>query len=184
MMLLKKIFASKIAAITLAAIFCVTTSGVAYAGLSKEHQLKVAYLYHFTKFVKWPTTAFSDNNANFQLCIIGDDPFGKLLSVLSKKKVKKRRITIRRLDDVKSVADCHILFVSRSEASNLQSIFTGVIGSPVLTVGEIDSFVQHGGMVNFTTREQKLRFEISQERAEDAGLKISATMLQVGINVQ
>jgi hypothetical protein len=183
MMLLKKIRITKIVAIILTTIFCVATSSIVQAGLSKEHQLKVAYLYNFTKFVKWPTTAFSDNNTNFQLCILGNDPFGKLLSILSKKKVKKRQIIIRRLDDVDSVAECHILFVSRSETSNLQSIFTGVIGSPVLTVGEVDGFAQHGGMVNFITKGQKLRFEINQQMAEDAGLKISATMLQVGIIV-
>ncbi|MFI3187409.1 MAG: YfiR family protein, partial [Methylococcaceae bacterium] len=37
-----------------------------------EYKVKAGYLYNFTKFITWP----EDSSASFNLCIVGDDPFG------------------------------------------------------------------------------------------------------------
>jgi hypothetical protein len=156
------------------------TVGPAHSGSLKEYQVKAAYLYHFTKFVKWPTSAFVNDTSPFRLCVIGKDPFGKLLDVLSRKKVNKRNIIIRRLGSSKISEKCHILYISRSEALRWKLYFTEVMGKKVLTVGDSDGFAHHGGMVNFIRIRDKLRFEINRRQVKAAGLKVSSAMLQVG----
>ena len=47
----------------------------------------------------------------------------------------------------------------------------------MLTVGDCHGFVAAGGMVDFVTENNRLRFEIAPNRAEQVGLKISAKLL-------
>lgn len=173
-----------LATIFVAVISCFTVVNIAKARSLSELQLKAAYLYHFSKFVKWPTTAFANEQAEFQLCIFGQDPFGGLLDVLGEKKVKKRRLNIRRLNAIREIKNCHILYISSSEVYQWQKIFTWLVGKPSLTVSDVDDFAHKGGMVNFFRIGDKLKFEINLENVEEADLKISSTMLQVGRIVQ
>jgi hypothetical protein len=47
----------------------------------------------------------------------------------------------------------------------------------VLTVGETDKFTQSGGLINFITEGDKVRFEINNDSARSAGLQISSKLL-------
>ncbi len=161
-------------------VFFGMKGGMLLAGPPSAYQLKTAYLYHFTKFVQWPATVFADERTPFRLCVVGVDPFGKLLDVLSRKKVKGRSIVIRRLESAAGLTACHLLFVSQSEEGQWQKIFSTVSQKPVLTVSDTEGFARRGGMVNFVRIGNKLRFEIEKDRVAEAGLKMSATMLQVG----
>ena len=52
---------------------------------SFEYNLKAAFLFNFTKFVDWPPagdTAAAEEKSPFQLCILGEDPFGKSLDAV------------------------------------------------------------------------------------------------------
>jgi hypothetical protein len=52
---------------------------------------------------------------------------------------------------------------------------------PVLTVGETERFTQTGGMINFIMEGNKIRFEINDETAKKAGLKISSKLLSLAL---
>ncbi len=162
----------------------ISASGSLFAGSHKEYQLKAAYIYNFSKFVTWPPWAFSNRNQPFAICVLGQDPFGNLLEVLSRKRVKKREIIVRRPGSAKQAKGCHILFVSHSVASRWPAILEEISDNPILTVGDTSGFAQEGGMINFYRAGNKIRFEINREMLEESGLKASSTMLQVGRIVQ
>ena len=66
---------------------------------SKVRKVKAAYLYNFTKFVKWPDKAFENDEAPFVIGVLGKDPFGPILdNTVKGKKVAKRPIKTRRFD--------------------------------------------------------------------------------------
>jgi len=46
---------------------------------SLEQAVKASYLFKFGPFVDWPANAFADSGGAFQICIIGRDPFGRVL---------------------------------------------------------------------------------------------------------
>jgi hypothetical protein len=48
-----------------------------------------------------------------------------------------------------------------------------------LTVGEAEGFAISGGVINFYTQNNKLRFEINPDAAERAGLRISSQLLRL-----
>ena len=141
--------------------------------------LKAVFLFNFAQFVEWPASAFPRADAPLVIGILGADPFGKALDeVLQNEKARGRRIVLQRLKQLGDVQNLHILYISRSEASDLDEVLRDLQGRAVLTVGEIDEFARRGGMIELIT-ERKVRLRINLKAAKTAGLSISAKMLQL-----
>ncbi len=165
-------------------LFSTISSRLALADQPSEYQLKGAYLYHFTKFVTWPDNAFTTEQAPFQICILGENPFGQLLDALTQKTIHNKPITIVELPTKQSIHHCHLLFIAQSEQDQLTDILAITQNKPILTVGDMPHFTQQGGMIQFMRVNDTLRFSINQKIALQSDLKISATMLQVGYVIQ
>src|SRR5215469_5649927 len=110
-----------------------------------EYQVEAAFLLNFTKFIQWPETAFADADSPFAICILGDDPFGKILDeVVGGESVNGRKLVVRRIKEPPVGKSCQILFVAASESG--RSVLRG-LGNFVLTVGEGEKFIPEGGMI-------------------------------------
>lgn len=147
-----------------------------------EYRIKAVFLYNFVQFVEWPESAFANERAPLVICVVGNDPFGETLDqTIEGESVEKRRLVVRRTDDRESLDGCHLLFVSKSEKSQLGEVLQGVSSSaPVLTVSDIDGFVKRGGAIGFFLDRNRVRFEISPQRAQRRGLKVSSQLLSLG----
>jgi hypothetical protein len=143
-----------------------------------EYAVKAVFLYNISKFIEWPITL----NDQMRLCILGADPFGNALSAVEGKPVGRRRFTSTRILSVHEVESfaCNILFIAQSELDHLQGVLEAVRGAPVLTVGDMEGLTRDGVMISFYMEQGKVRFEINQRAAEQAGLKPSAKLLQLG----
>ena len=160
-------------------------AGMARAeGLAAEYEVKAAFLFNFTKFVEWPPAAFADERSPLKICVLGENPFGKTLHALIGDEVGGRRLSLTHLENLNNLETCHVLFVSRSERERLGQIVTAVRNAPVLTVGDTPGFIDQGGMINFVLEGSKVRFDINQEAAERAGLKISSRLLALAKHVK
>jgi hypothetical protein len=145
-----------------------------------EYEVKAAFIYNFAKYTHWPEASTPETKKPFVIGVIGKDPFGHALDdAMRGQSLQGRAISVRRFNQVEDVADCDILFVSSSEKNNLQKIFEVLHKSPVLTIGEIDQFAARGGMINLTTEEKRVRFEINVDAAERAGLKPGSQLLRL-----
>jgi hypothetical protein len=156
--------------------------GAAPAQTAPEYDVKAAFLYNFAKFVDWPPAAFPDPDS-LKICVLGDDPFGGSLQAVAGEQVASHKLNVLRMDSIAKTAGCQILFISRSEQSRLRQILAAVKGSPVLTVGDTEKFVDDGVIINFTLEGSKVRFEINTEAADRAGLRISSKLLQLAKRV-
>ena len=146
---------------------------------SREYALKAAFLFNFIKFVRWPEAAFKGPGAPLTLCVPGPDPFGDALGALAEKTVQNRPLAVHHPTAVESRCDCQVVFISRAQDGRLAELLAAAAGKPVLTVGETPGFAQKGGVINFFTQDQKLRFEINVDAARAAGLEISANLLKL-----
>ncbi|MGB2604820.1 MAG: YfiR family protein [Candidatus Sulfotelmatobacter sp.] len=145
-----------------------------------EYQIKAAFLYNFAKFVEWPPGSFSDASAPLRICVFGQDPFGQDLRDITKEKnINGRKLQVDQVVDLQRARACHILFISSSEKAQLTRIFESLRGTDVLTVGDTEGFVEHGGMINFVLGNSRVQFEVNLKAAEQAGLKISSKLLRV-----
>lgn len=164
------------------AVLLLAAPAILPAQAAGEYDVKAAFLYNFTKFVEWPSTAFPDNS--FRLCVLGEDPFGRSLMSLTNQEVAGRKLTVIRAREMETLEGCHLLFISRSERGRLPAILSEVRDSPVLTVADTKGFLDDGGVINFTLEGSKVRFEISQQAAERAGIRISSKLMRLATYVK
>jgi hypothetical protein len=147
---------------------------------SLEYQVKAAFILNFARFVEWPAGATKDPNAPLEILVLGSAPIEEaLLRTVRGQTVMGRPLSVRAIDGADQVPECHVLFISRSEERRLDAILKQVRSRCVLTVGEVEGFAEAGGVINFTTEENKVRFEINPDAAEGAGLKISSKLLSL-----
>jgi len=145
---------------------------------SREYQVKAVFLYNFAQFVDWPTNAFSDPHAPLVVGILGDDPFGTFLDdTVRGEKVNDHPLVVRRYHGVDEIKDCHILFVSRSEAKDAARVLDNLKGRNILTVGDFDGFAKSGGVVRFVT-DKTIKLRINLDAAKAADLTISSKLLR------
>ncbi len=144
-----------------------------------EYQVKAAFLYNFAKFVDWPSGSASEKAPSFNLCVLGQDPFGPCLDDLQGKIIRDKKVAIRRISTTKQLADCHILFISSAEKNQLTQILESLKGLKILTVSDAEGFAERGVAINFYMEENKVRFEINPHAVERAGLKISSNLMKL-----
>ncbi len=149
----------------------------------REYLIKAAVLYNFAKFARWPSNAFDGPDAPLRLCILGTDPFGDTLATIEDKLVNGRRLKTERITDINEARRCHLLFVSGTAEAQLDRLFETIDGQPVLTVADMPGFARAGGILDLTTIDDRLRFDVNTTAAERAGLKLSAKLLRLAATV-
>lgn len=154
--------------------------GPAPAALSAEYRVKAGFLQKFPQFVEWPARAFHDAQSPIVIGILGDDPFGPFLDeTLSDEKIGDRPLVVRRFRRIEDLAECHVLFISRSATGALGEIFARLRERSVLTVGEDESFERAGGMVRIVIQNNKPGLRINRAAAEAQGLMINSKLLGI-----
>jgi hypothetical protein len=152
----------------------------AQEGESREYKIKAAYLLNFAKFVEWPTNRFPTPTTPIKVGVLGKDPFGPDLErTIGGRVIGGRKCEIMRTDDPEAALSCHIIFISSSERKELPAILEKLHRGNVLTVGELEQFTSQGGILGFYLYENTVRFEVNPQAAEQAGLRISAKLLQI-----
>jgi hypothetical protein len=147
-----------------------------------EYKVKAAFLFNFTKFVEWPPESFARPDAPLVIGVFGENPFGAdLEAMIHNKTVNNRSLETRQFRSPAECTNCHVLFVGAAEKGRLKEILEKLRNSSVLTVSETDGFTEAGGMINFVRDGTKFRFQINNDAAKKANLKISSKMLGLAV---
>jgi hypothetical protein len=147
---------------------------------SPEYAVKAAFIYNFAKFVEWPPGALPSGGSTFNVCVLGQDPFGEVLdSTVAGKAIGGRMLAVERVASPSDAASCSIVFIGASEAANLARVLGRLQGTPVLTVGDLDRFADRGGMIGLFVENSRVRFAINTNAAERAHLRISSALLNL-----
>ena len=140
-----------------------------------EYEVKAAFLFNFSKFMEWPQSSAS---GNFEICILGDNPFETALDQLTKGKVVNGRpIQVRRIKDPTDARPCQIAFASSAERVKAAKLVDAVRGAAVLTVGETPEFLRAGGMIALSTDGNHVDIVINDNAIQGAGIKVSAKLM-------
>lgn len=151
---------------------------------ASEYEVKAAFLYNFSKFVDWPEEAFSASEAPLEICVLGDNPFGgTLVAAVRDKQVNGRQISVRHVPSVGETRGCHIAFIHASESRRLEQILDPLRRTPTLTVSDMPSFAERGGVIGLKVDKKRVRFEVNMVAAREAGLKLSSQLLKVATAV-
>ena len=156
--------------------------GLAHADRPSEYQVKAAYLYNFGKFVNWPADVATVSE--FDVCVLGTDPFGPLLdATVSDSTINGKRVIAKRIARAQDAADCRVVFIAASESQRLGSDLAVLSKLHVLTVSDNPRFLERGGMIQFVFEGDRVRFAVNLTAAQEAGLTLSSELLKVATKV-
>lgn len=145
---------------------------------AREYDLKATFLFHFTHFVEWPAEAFAGPDSPFGLCVLSPNPFGEVLrEVTAGERAAGRELEVRTVDKPSGTAGCQIVFVPRDRDSAILRELPAKGDGLVLTVGERDDFLDHGGLVRFESSQGRLRLLVSRRALGTSRVTLSSKLL-------
>jgi hypothetical protein len=146
-----------------------------------EYQLKAQYLTDFGRFVKkWGDRPQPGPEESFDLCVLGQDPFGASLDTAARgEEISGSPLVVRRVARPGDATGCRVLYIANSESGHLSNVLGALNNAPVLTVADIPDFVREGGMIEFVLDGNRVKFEINLAVAQRAGLSLSSDLLKV-----
>ena len=150
-----------------------------------DYQVKAAYLYNFGRFVEWPSGVTNAKTSFFNICVLGQDPFGRALdATVAGEMIGNQSAVARRISSPEESSDCRIVFISSSEASRLNEIIDTLDKTAALTVSDIPQFLQRRGMIQFVLEGNRIRFAVNLTATQRAGLTLSSDLLKVATAVR
>lgn len=150
---------------------------------TRAYAIKAGFIYNFTRFIKWPPQSNKSNDYN--ICVIGDNPFGSILNRLEKKhRFKEHPLKIELDVSPNDIRGCHILFVSFSERFNVEKLVKQTKNLQILTVGDTEGFAERGIDINLVVAENKVKFEISKQCLDEKGFKVSSELYDLATIVK
>jgi hypothetical protein len=150
---------------------------------NSEYQVKAAYLYNFAKFIQWPESAFASAKAPLVIGVFGKDPFKGELAPLTARKVRDRSIEVRTYTDAGKIDQCHLLYIAPAQAKQFAQLAQTLSSKPIVTVGDRTNFARAGGIIQFVTKRDRLRFIVNLDQARKINIKISAQLLALAVEV-
>jgi TonB family protein len=144
-----------------------------------EDQVKAAYLLNFAKLAEWPRTALPDGPSPLVIGVSGaDEEFLDVLkAVVAGKIVGTHLLVVTPVSSEKNMKSCHIVFFRASERKHTQTAIEGLAHADVLLVGEDESFLRQGGMINLVRDHGSVRFEVNPEALDRSEIHFSAKIL-------
>ncbi len=140
-----------------------------------ERQVVAAYVYNFTKFVRWPAGSRRDT---LEVVVLDDEELhGLLVSGLESKRGGGHAFRVR-----KSTADVYtgypdILFFGDSGADHVAGQLNRLRGRSVLTISRGRNFMEAGGTIQLIQVDGRITFDINYASTEVESLVVSSQML-------
>jgi hypothetical protein len=145
-----------------------------------SYEIKAAFILNFANLTVWPDSAFQDPKAPFSICISGNEDAREIFEAQYEGLLIADRPTeIRSASDPKQLSGCHIAMITAGAGHRIQKFLDAAKESSTLTVGETEKFAHKGGIVGFYNEKKKVRFEINQDAARSAQLRISSRLLRL-----
>jgi len=149
-----------------------------------EYDVKAAYLFNFGKFVRFAASDEVNKRQSFDICIVGEDPLGHTLDELAaNEQLDSKPVRVLRLKTAAEARGCAIAFISAAESSRVGTDVDALRGHSVLTVSDAGDFLQRGGMIQFVTVSNHVRFAVSLDAVQSAKLGLSSELLRVALSI-
>ena len=165
-----------------AAAACVVATALVPAfgqssGAVTERGVKAAFVYKFLGYVEWPQP---QADAPIVVGVVGaDDLANDLADVVRGRTVGTRPVEVRRLRAGDPLTGLHALYIGAADKARLGSLARAALQRSILVVTESSDALDQGSVINLIVVDGHVRFEVSLDSAERAGLKVSSRLLAV-----
>ncbi len=149
---------------------------------TSEDLVKATFLYRFASFVTWPEGALGAPEAPIVFCVIGSEPFARVLEgAVRGQRMDAHDFEVRRLSEPESAAQCHAVYVVGARAAET---LRAVRGRPVLTVTDGAVGDNTRGIIHFVIVGDRVRFHIDDARAAEGQMFLSSRLLSLAVSVR
>jgi hypothetical protein len=129
--------------------------------------------------VKWEENA----GETFTIGIYGNSlAFNEIKENLETKTVWGKKVNIIEISSASDFNNCHIAYIPKSNKKKIIDLISEANQKNTLIVTE-DDMVEDGAAISFVFVQSKMNFKISREKIEEAGLKVSNSLISIGIPV-
>jgi YfiR/HmsC-like len=151
------------------------------AAQEMDYKAYSLFVYNFMKYIEWPPESAS--KTDFVIGVLGDSPITKELQTLaSSKKIKGKTIVLKKFTTLEECNGCQLLYVASSKSSMMKTLKEQMKSKPILIVGEREGLAKKGAALSFVTLEDDvLKFDINKSEIEQHQLKISSSLITLGI---
>jgi hypothetical protein len=146
-----------------------------------EQRLKAAFVFRFPQFVVWPPAAIMGRNS-LEICASATRSADALREITAGELLNGKPFRVRETPSARDLRSCHVLVLTGAQPD--RSLMTTAASLPILTVGDSDSFLDRGGIIQLKVVDRRIRFEIDQKAAARAGLTLSSQLLRLAANVR
>lgn len=161
-----------------------SASLLARADDNTEYLVKAAFIYNFVKFIAWPDGKAINSQSKIDICVLGDSGMQQTGSVFKEASTPKLALNLVEEKTPRAVAGhCHVVFIATSEEAHINDILAALRGQPVLTVSDMDNFVEHGGMIGFVMKDNKVKIAVNTKAVTSANLRVDAQLLEIAAKV-
>lgn len=158
-------------------IFFSMISAQAQSKVSEEYHIKIAFIYNLARMVEWPENQFQPADQSFVICFLGEDSFEEAIDIIKDKKIRGQSLVFKKNIILKEVSECHIVFIDKSERARWPDILSNLADLPVLTIGDVETFSEQGGIINLLKHGNQIEVEVNLRVAKHAGFEISSRLL-------
>ena len=150
----------------------------AFSQAASIYRIQSLFLYNFTKHVKWENA-----EGTFTVGIYGNSKaFSEIRENLTNKMVWGKKVNVVEISSPSELANCHIAYLPKSNKKKILDFIDGVELTNTLLVTE-DDFMDDGAAISFVYEQSKMKFKISKAKIESVGLKVSSSLISIGIPV-
>ena len=145
------------------------------------YRLQALFIYNFTKHIKWDAS----DDRPFTIGIFSStkhDAYIFLKKNLENKMCWGKNIKVIAINSATETAGCHLVYIPKVKDKAAPEFINQMDHSNILLVTE-DDLIKQGAGISFVLINSKLKFKINKTKVEQAGLKVSSTLLAVGIPV-
>jgi hypothetical protein len=161
-------------------VLAASAAPAAAAAPQLEYDVKGQFLGHFIGFIQWPASAFASAEADFRICIVGRDPFGRgLRTSLAAERAGSRRIVVDTLKDDSTVPSCQIVFLAEATPARAAALHKATRGRPILIVSDSIRLLEHCAAIAFVIEGSFVRFDINLAALKAHGLQVNPRLLRV-----
>jgi hypothetical protein len=136
-------------------------------------------VFNFAKYVQWPDHSSS---GEFVIGVMGNsDVFNTLSEWYGGKPRGSKTYVVKKFNSASEISNCDILFIGNSKSGEFDHAKARVQGKGTLLITDKNGLGARGSAINFTTIDNKLKFELNQRAVEGSNLKVSSSLSAMAI---
>ncbi len=143
----------------------------------QERDVKAAIVFKLLRFVEWPETSVLQDEP-LTLCVWPNEPYLETFREIQGSKVGSHSLEVALVNPQNSEF-CHVLFGSREMAASTEQWRSVSDGKSILTISDSNDFAGKSGMIHLMMRDQRVSFAVNISALENAGLRMSALVLNL-----